>query len=147
MALEIVRMNETHLEEVYAISLEQFKDESWTLSQFNEELSQGNREDFVMLLNGKVVSFIISLKTDDEYNLLYIATKESFKKQGFATILIGDLLEKAKANKIEQVYLEVKTTNARAIRFYEKNGFIGVTTRKNYYKDGSDALLMFNYLK
>lgn len=146
MKLEILKMAESHLAEVFSISKQQFKEESWTFSQFEEELKQNNREDFVLTLGGNVVSFLISIKTDEESNLLYLATQEKYKKQGFATILLGELIEKSKNDKLSYIFLEVKSTNEKAILFYKKNGFNEISKRKNYYKDGSDAVIMFNYL-
>jgi ribosomal-protein-alanine N-acetyltransferase len=42
----------------------------------------------------------------------------------------------------EEVVLEVKVHNEKAINLYKKNGFAPVGLRRKYYADGSDALLM-----
>ena len=41
-----------------------------------------------------------------------------------------------------QIYLEVKDTNEPAKAFYKAMGFKTVGNRSNFYKDGSDALLL-----
>lgn len=40
----------------------------------------------------------------------------------------------------EEIWLEVHEGNGAAIRFYERQGFIKVSRRSNYYPDGKAAL-------
>jgi len=47
------------------------------------------------------------------------------------------------ANQVEDITLEVRKSNLRAISLYEKYGFRQVATRKNYYDNGEDAFLMY----
>ena len=42
---------------------------------------------------------------------------------------------------INKLFLEVSQTNATAEKFYSRFDFCTVGIRRNYYKDGSDALL------
>ena len=37
--------------------------------------------------------------------------------------------------------LDVRVSNEKAIRLYQKNGFIQVNVSKRYYPDGEDALV------
>lgn len=41
---------------------------------------------------------------------------------------------------IEEIWLEVHEGNLPAIRFYERQGFVNVSRRSNYYPDGKAAL-------
>jgi len=43
---------------------------------------------------------------------------------------------------VKNIWLEVSSRNKKAIRFYEKRGFLLQDIRKGYYRDGSDALVM-----
>ena len=60
--------------------------------------------------------------------------------------LLNEALQKAIEEECENMTLEVRVSNERAIQFYEKNGFITVNTRKNYYEDGENAYLMIKPL-
>lgn len=42
----------------------------------------------------------------------------------------------------EKVFLEVESTNQRAIGFYQKMGFLPLRVIKGYYSNGSDGLSM-----
>jgi ribosomal-protein-alanine N-acetyltransferase len=48
----------------------------------------------------------------------------------------------ATARRAASLVLEVRASNAPAIRFYQGFGFVEVGRRKRYYKDGEDARLM-----
>jgi hypothetical protein len=41
---------------------------------------------------------------------------------------------------VEQVWLEVHEGNGAAIRFYERQGFVAVSSRQGYYPDGKRAI-------
>ncbi len=43
---------------------------------------------------------------------------------------------------VENITLEVRPSNFKAIQLYEKYGFHQAAVRKNYYDNGEDALLM-----
>ena len=51
------------------------------------------------------------------------------------------LIEECKRLNINKLLLEVSHTNAIADKFYSRFDFSTVGIRRNYYKDGSDALL------
>lgn len=65
----------------------------------------------------------------------FIATRESFRCLGAAQALIEHLQGK-------ELWLELKEENSKALKFYEKNGFVVKGRRENYYSDGSAALNM-----
>ena len=51
------------------------------------------------------------------------------------------LIKKCEILNINKLFLEVSQTNAIAEKFYSRFNFSTVGIRRNYYKDGSDALL------
>ena len=63
------------------------------------------------------------------------------KKVGYR--LLQNCLEISRLKGISRVFLEVRTSNARAIEFYKANGFQVVSKRKNYYRNPTeDAWVM-----
>ena len=57
--------------------------------------------------------------------------------------LLGYCLESARQRELSRVLLEVRHSNGRAIRFYQRNGFSIISRRKNYYRDPlEDAWVM-----
>ena len=51
------------------------------------------------------------------------------------------LSRKCKKLNVHKLFLEVSHTNSTAEKFYSRFEFSTVGIRRNYYKDGSDALL------
>ena len=51
------------------------------------------------------------------------------------------LIKKFEKLNLKKILLEVSQSNVTAERFYSRFDFYTVGIRRNYYKDGSDALL------
>ena len=57
--------------------------------------------------------------------------------------LLAQCLEVARQRQLARIFLEVRHSNLRAIRFYRRNGFEIVSRRRNYYRDPpEDAWVM-----
>lgn len=137
MQTKIKTMIEDNLSDIYAISQEQFKDESWTFSQFKECTQNKEYITYALIVKGEIASFLISQNLVDSINLLLLATKSKFKNNGFATLLMKKLITESKT----KIWLEVKD-NSPVIELYKRLGFSSLYERKNYYKDGTTALVM-----
>lgn len=58
-------------------------------------------------------------------------------------LLLEQCLEVARQRQLTRIFLEVRHSNHRAIRFYRRNGFRTVSSRQNYYRDPpEDAWVM-----
>jgi ribosomal protein S18 acetylase RimI-like enzyme len=62
-----------------------------------------------------------------------------YRRQGIARLL---LLECEKRLNSTRLRLCVRLDNAHAIRLYEQEGYLRVSTWTKYYNDGGDALVM-----
>ncbi|MDV6328908.1 ribosomal protein S18-alanine N-acetyltransferase [Idiomarina sp. Sol25] len=115
----------------------------WSWSVFSESYGEQYRCRR-LLRDSRVIGFTISQLVADELTLHNIAVDPDFQGQGFGYKLMQDLLDYAE-KKHCVVFLEVRASNAAAIRLYERNGFDTVGRRVNYYPaaDGrEDALVM-----
>jgi len=73
---------------------------------------------------------------DSEGHIISMAVKTSHRRSGIGTELFRRALENR-----ESLWLEVRSKNHGAIRFYEKMGMRAVGKANDYY-DGDDALIM-----
>jgi ribosomal-protein-alanine N-acetyltransferase len=55
---------------------------------------------------------------------------------------MAEVLRYAASVGAASVYLEVRVSNAAARSFYAAHGFVPTFTRKGYYENGEDALIM-----
>ena len=75
--------------------------------------------------------------------------KPEARGSGLAAILVERLLEYA-SQEVEQVQLTVVASNPRAIRFYERTGFVAYGLEKEALKDKDayfDEILMVKFLR
>ncbi|MBN2876554.1 MAG: ribosomal protein S18-alanine N-acetyltransferase [Bacilli bacterium] len=86
----------------------------------------------------------MSLWIDDnkaQINNFYILTK--YQGQRYGAKFLRHVFQYLREREVEEVTLEVKPSNVVAIKLYESFGFKTVSIRKNYYKNGEDAYLMY----
>lgn len=79
------------------------------------------------------------VKSDLDYEILWIQTRPDLLKKGFSTQLLSEWLCFALQHG-RIVYLEVHEGNWAALGLYRKLGFEKLSTRKNYYSDGASAI-------
>ena len=78
----------------------------------------------------------------DEADIVNIAVKETFRRQGIGKKLLKHMIEAAKTEGITCLFLEVRVSNLPAIGLYESLGFLPVGKRRDYYEfPREDALL------
>lgn len=88
------------------------------------------------------VGCVIAWLLEDELQLLDIAIIPSCRRQGYGKYLLKALMSEAKSRGGTVMTLEVSRNNYAAVQMYHQMGCQQVHIRKDYYKDGSDALLM-----
>ncbi|MEB3851455.1 MAG: ribosomal protein S18-alanine N-acetyltransferase [Desulfurococcales archaeon] len=76
-------------------------------------------------------------------HLVSIAVLEEYRGRGVGSALLSETIRSLRDHYgVESIYLEVRVSNERAIRLYEKFGFRKVRIIKKYYMDGEDAYVM-----
>ena len=81
-------------------------------------------------------AYLITYDNVDSLDIFEIAVDKNFRKKGLASKLLNRINDERK------ILLEVSEKNKVAINLYKKNGFKMISRRKNYYLDGSDAIVM-----
>lgn len=74
--------------------------------------------------------------------ILNIVVDARCRRQGIARKILDHVFAQAKREQCTEAFLEVRISNVAAIRLYESFHFKIIDTRKNYYRDGEDALVM-----
>ena len=90
-----------------------------------------------------VVGYIGMYLSPPEGEISNVAVAEAFRGGGIGEALMAAMQEQAVKLGIEQIFLEVRCSNAPAIRLYEKAGFEEIGVRRNFYDlPREDAKLM-----
>jgi ribosomal-protein-alanine N-acetyltransferase len=118
----------------------------WSLAMFVLELSKPSGVCLAVvnpqLPHEPIVGYLICSRYADVWHLMNIAVDPLARRQGYATALLEEMLRRAGPD--EPYTLEVRTSNAGAIRLYEQFGFRSAGTRPRYYHDtGEDAVIMW----
>lgn len=98
---------------------------------------------------GKIIGFIDFLITFNSSTIMQVAVTNKFRGQGIATQLLSEMehsFPKEIDDLVETITLEVRESNEAAKALYLKNGYELVVVKKNYYKDGENALYMLKRL-
>ena len=109
----------------------------WDFKTFEADFK--NSKYFVAKLNNEIVGYVGYKTVFDEIEIMNIVTRIDKRKRGIASSLLSYIIRKIPANKIN---LEVNEHNKIARDLYTKFGFEQVGIRNNYYKDGSNAIVM-----
>ena len=134
------------LDEVMEIELYSFPT-PWERRMYEFDLTANEHSRFYVAVDEtqSVIAYIGNWFVLDECHVGTIAVKSENRRQGIAELLLGFTAAKALEEGLQYIILEVRETNAAAIRLYEKLGFKIVGRRKGYYQDtGEDANLMMH---
>lgn len=128
------------LKQVELLEKELFS-EPWDNAMINAELNNESNINLFYNRNSKICAYLLCQTVLDEANILRIGVSRDIQNQKIATFLIATLIDECKNRGINKVFLEVSENNIVAIKLYNNAGFKCVYTRKDYYKDGSSALV------
>ena len=92
--------------------------------------------------DARVLAFINYWVVHDEIHVLNIATHPDARRRGLARRLLNHAINTGLTRGASLVTLEVRRSNTGAAELYRGFGFETVNTRKRYYEDGEDAIVM-----
>jgi ribosomal-protein-alanine N-acetyltransferase len=118
----------------------------WSYQTLADEVGRRRPYSHVLVgrLHDEVIAFTIVWIVADEAHILNFAVRPDHRRRGVGTRLLTALLERARSLRVRRVTLEVRVSNAGAIRLYERMGFRTVAIRRRFYQDnGEDAYVMW----
>ena len=113
----------------------------WSKKQWKNEFKKEGIKVFGLSLSKLVIGICVFQVVLDEAQINYFAVNQDFRRRGFGSFFMRNLIKKCEKLNINKLNLEVSQGNIIAQKFYSRFNFRTVGIRKNYYKDGSDALL------
>lgn len=138
------------LNRVYQIEKKSFP-HPWSKLEFTWFHCNNPRGFLVTVRNGKIIGYIVaevlacwkprSVQSKKRGHLLSIAVDPKFRRQGIGKTLIETIIEYLRQENIENLVLEVRSSNFTAISFYKTMGFTERQRKTKYYLD-EDAVVM-----
>jgi ribosomal-protein-alanine N-acetyltransferase len=118
----------------------------WTRGNFIDSLAAGYLAEVLLDAGGRVVAYDVAMKGVDEMHLLNITVAPAHQGRGHALTLLDRLVERCRLLQAGTLWLEVRQSNERARRIYERYGFRPKGLRRGYYPapqgQREDALVM-----
>lgn len=138
-------MSAADLNVVQAIEQHSFHD-SWTYETWLGELNSNLTRYIVLEKDSSVIAFAGYWLIAGEAQVTRVAVVAAERGKGFGKIITEALLEAAWQEGATAVTLEVRQSNAAALKVYAEVGFVSSGIRPHYYQDNNeDAIIMWLY--
>lgn len=92
----------------------------------------------------RAVGFLVARHVASEWELENLVVAPESRKKGIGAQLMLALLEHVQQTKGECVFLEVRESNAAAMKLYEKLGFKQTGRRKSYYTSPLEDAVLYS---
>jgi ribosomal-protein-alanine N-acetyltransferase len=137
--------DETDLEGVLQVEAESFTS-PWTREMYSWELRNRSVCHIFLVRTREcpVAGFCAFWLVFDEVHINNVAMRPAFRAQGIGTALLNHALAEARRLGARRATLEVRASNERARRLYERLGFYVAGVRRHYYTQPvEDALILW----
>ena len=137
--ISIKQINEKDFDLCYELDLKTIS--LWSKNQWANEFKKEGIRVYGISITNLLIGICVLHVVLDEAQINYFAINNKFRNKGFGSHLMNYLIKVCKKINVSKLYLEVSQSNVTAEKFYSRFEFFTVGIRKNYYKDGTDALL------
>jgi ribosomal protein S18 acetylase RimI-like enzyme len=125
-------------------NMKNYLEEGFSNEKLTTELNDNNSEFYFATLNNEVIGYLkinfgssqTELKDSKALEIERIYVSKEFHGKSIGQLLYDKAIQIAKLKNADYVWLGVWEENPRAIRFYEKNGFVEFD--KHIFKLGND---------
>lgn len=128
---------------LHAIERELFLYDAWSSEIFDAEISHPTRTYLALISGGEeIVGYCGVMVVADTADIQTIAVHPAYEGRGYGRAMLEAAESIARERGGRRIMLEVRADNPRAQRLYRRNGYVHLHTRRGYYEDGTDALIM-----
>ena len=93
--------------------------------------------------DAKIAGYIVALEAADSGEILNLAVAPGGRRHGLGRALVKQVVETLRGRGVQEIYLEVRESNAPARALYAGHGFKEVGRRKQYYRrPPEDAIVL-----
>ena len=128
--------------EIYLIEKECFSS-PWSENQIKDEISKENAIFITAKENGNLCGYISGQLILDEFYINNVAVTEKYRNNGIAAALIARLIEILASKSCVLATLEVRESNYKARRLYERFRFTNLGIRKDFYSDPKENACIY----
>ena len=108
----------------------------WSRRNFSDALQAGYQAQ-LLTRSGDLLGYFVAMKGVDEVHLLNISVAPAYQGQGWGRMLLDAISVWSRSQGAQWLWLEVRSSNLRALQVYQRYGLRQVGERKDYYPDGA----------
>jgi [ribosomal protein S18]-alanine N-acetyltransferase len=145
VAIELRKLTPRDLDAIETIERASYPT-PWSRSMFAGEIAKGASVCIGAFDSntGEMVGYMINSRMVDAWHVMNVAVAPAHRRRGIALALLDRLFALTEGDARRGYTLEVRVSNAGAIRLYERAGFKSRGVRRGYYTDNrEDALIMW----
>ena len=131
-------LNDAWLDRVLAIEQRAYS-HPWSRANFVDSLATGYQMQVLCAEQNKLLGYFVAMKGFEEVHLLNITVAPEYQGRGWGKAMLEALAVWSRGQGANDLWLEVRASNARAIHVYQAHGFERVSVRKDYYPDRNSA--------
>jgi len=139
----IRRIEERDIDPILAIQAACPEIAQWTAWDY-DRVARGEMAGWIAEEESKVIGFIVARRVINEIEILNFAVDPAARGRGTGAALLQETIVWGKTFSAVQVILEVRASNAAALRFYEKHNFRVSGKRARYYDSPTEDALLLN---
>lgn len=114
----------------------------WSPAQLEQAVTMPQGVLRVGCLRNEVIAYAAAWVVGDEGELTRLVVSPANRCQGVGVALLRAMLQDCYTAGARQMFLEVRPGNEAARALYGSYGFTLLRIRRQYYKDGDDALVL-----
>ena len=105
----------------------------WSHGVFRDCLLAGYQS-IVLVREERIAAYGILSVAAGEAHILNLCVEPEFRSLGYGERVLDEMLFRARAASVREIFLEVRPSNETAIALYRKKGFFQVANRPAYYQ-------------
>jgi len=115
----------------------------WSRQDYARELEQPNlAQNYLLTMTNEIIGVGGFWALADEAHITTVSIHPRWQRQQFGAWMLFHLLSQAYKRSLRVATLEIRQSNHRAMKLYQRYRFETVGKRRNYYPDGEDALIL-----
>ncbi|MCI5071728.1 ribosomal protein S18-alanine N-acetyltransferase [bacterium] len=111
-------------------------------NQDQQLIEQEHMHCFSVNQKNKPIAYALLSVLFEEAEILQVYVLDQFRRKGYAQAILIEVINFCQFKEVKKIFLELRQSNKKAYRLYQKQGFADLSCRKNYYSDGEDAIVM-----
>lgn len=116
--------------------------DAWSQDALRAELTGADRFAAVAVRDAEVLGYLIARSSGDGVvDLHRFGVHPDHRRAGIARTVLASMADGVRPG-ARRILLEVSASNRAGVAFYTAEGFVEISRRPRYYRDGSDALVM-----